>query len=772
MSVKEQVKNYAYELGADLIGFGGIDRCKNAPRMMSPQGLYPEAKTVIVMGVHHPDACVELGGETHPQDSGPYTVQYMMNNRLDEMSYRMATFLERAGYGAVPIVSSNIWRYKQYKQLDAVFAPDVSHIYMAVVAGLSEIGYSGISLTPEYGPRNRFVTVITNAEIEEDPLIPPGTVCDNCMLCRQHCPAEALSKEIRGEKVLRIGPYEYRFPNKNLWRCAWGEHFNLDLDLPIPDEVTEEVILETIATHGTRRGEMGQCLKFCVPRQLRTFDRSYSKSPVRRLAASLDESLAPRGMIDRLLAKPFSKGCEEVIVTSSDELAARGVNLEEKMPGAKSAITIAMGVPENAGSGEFRFGATHLVDFACFDLTRGLEALGFRSVMTVERGGVRPRDAEGPNITGRVLAGIAGLSEQNVIANTVITRMEITPQRRGTGRAAARIDIGNAQTSLTSSLEEFARSLGADLFGIAPVTRFAQLAKGLRPLFDGEELLDARDRSTPYTPWDPEVTVRQRTVKVPEDYLPGAKSVVVFGLRLHTEVIRWATKPPAEAVGPYAFQTYVTNWVGALVGARLVKRLEELGHKAVMVRDLMGTASVTANPRGLQADLRSNRFAALAAGVGYLTDAGHIATRQFGIRQRFIAIVTDAQLEASALYTLTEGERLCDNCDHACVNMCPTNALAGRQVHLRCENHVHRFTPVDGKRCDWAKRYVVAGDSGFKYVGSEVDIVPGAEVTAESLADALRQHDPITKYRPVVAEPCVITCPYANADVRAQFLAV
>ena len=178
MSLKEQLKNFAYELGADLIGFGGIDRCKHAPPMMSPQGLYPEAKTVIVMGIHHPDACVELGGDKHPQDMGPYSVQGVMNNKLDLMSYSVATFLEKAGYGAVPIVSSNIWRYKQYKRLDAVFAPDVSHIYMAVVAGLSEIGYNGISLTPEFGPRNRFVTVITDAEIEEAPLIPPGTVCD------------------------------------------------------------------------------------------------------------------------------------------------------------------------------------------------------------------------------------------------------------------------------------------------------------------------------------------------------------------------------------------------------------------------------------------------------------------------------------------------------------------------------------------------------------------------------------------------------------------
>ncbi|NLN18495.1 MAG: hypothetical protein GX162_04350 [Firmicutes bacterium] len=772
MSLKEQVKNYAYELGADLIGFGGIERCKHAPIMMSPQGLLPGAKTVIVMGIHHPDACVELGGETHPQDSGPYTVQYMMNTRLDEMSYRMATFLEKAGYGAIPIVSSNIWRYKQYKELNAVFAPDVSHIYMAVVAGLSDIGYNGISLTPEYGPRNRFVTVITDAEIEEDPLIPPGTVCDNCMLCRQHCPAEALSKEIDGEKVLKIGPYEYRFPNKNLWRCAWGEHFDVDLDLPIPDVVTEEVILDVIAKHGLRRGEMGQCLKFCVPRQLRTFDRGYSKSPVRKLAATLDQSIAPRKLIDRLLAKPFAMGCDEVVVVSAEELAQRGVDLEKQLPGAKSAVTIVMNAPKSGDNAQFRLGATHLVDFACFDLTRALEDLGFRSVMTIERHGTRVSDSEGPNITGRVLAGFSDPAQREVIANTVVTRMAIPSQRRGSCPTPVRIDVGDAQADLTGSLESFARSLGADLFGVAPVSRFAELAEDLRPVFDGEELLDALDKSTRFTPWVPEISARKRTLRVPEDYLADAKSVIVFGLRLHREVVRQATKPPAEAVGPYAFQTYVTNWVGAHIGARLVKRLEELGYKGVIVTDLMGTASVTANPRGPQPDLRSNRFAALAAGLGYLTDAGHIATPQFGIRQRFIAIVTDAALKASPLYRVSENERLCEDCAHPCVNKCPTNALAGRQILLRCEDQAYRFIPTDGKRCDWAKRYVVAGDSGFKYLGSQLDIVPGEEVTAEDLADALRQHDPIIKYRPVVAEPCVIMCPYVDEQLKAQSLAM
>ncbi len=71
MLLSQLVKAYAYDLGADLVGLGSIDRCTHAPIMMSPQGVFPGAQTVIVMGIHHPDACIELGGEQHPQEIGP-----------------------------------------------------------------------------------------------------------------------------------------------------------------------------------------------------------------------------------------------------------------------------------------------------------------------------------------------------------------------------------------------------------------------------------------------------------------------------------------------------------------------------------------------------------------------------------------------------------------------------------------------------------------------------------------------------------------------------
>ena len=46
-----------------------------------------------------------------------------------------------------------------------------SQRHAATRAGLGEFGFSNIVLTPEFGPRVRFVSIITEAELEPDPLI-------------------------------------------------------------------------------------------------------------------------------------------------------------------------------------------------------------------------------------------------------------------------------------------------------------------------------------------------------------------------------------------------------------------------------------------------------------------------------------------------------------------------------------------------------------------------------------------------------------------------
>ncbi|MBQ7981982.1 MAG: hypothetical protein IJ302_00290, partial [Clostridia bacterium] len=110
----QRIKALAHELGADLVGFANICRFDEAPIKMSPRGIMPTAKTVIVCAIQHPTATMELEGGEHGKSQvfESYTVQYTMNSKLDHISFEIAHFLDNNGYNAVPIVSSNIWRYR------------------------------------------------------------------------------------------------------------------------------------------------------------------------------------------------------------------------------------------------------------------------------------------------------------------------------------------------------------------------------------------------------------------------------------------------------------------------------------------------------------------------------------------------------------------------------------------------------------------------------------------------------------------------------------
>ncbi len=759
MSLKNAVKQYAYQMGADLVGVGNIERCEHAPEMMSPQGLLPSARSIVVMALRHPDGCVEMGGETHPQEIGPYAVQYRMNTRLDEMSYRMATFLERVGCQAVPITASNIWRYTEYKQLDAVFAPDLSHIYMAVVAGLADMGYSGLAITPEFGARNRFVTVVTDAELEPDPLIEPGSVCDDCMLCRKHCPSEALSKEIEGENVLSIEGREYRFAKKNLWRCAWGEHFDLDLDLSKPEHVTEEIILKVASKHGVRGGEMGQCLKFCVPKKLRTWDRQYSSTPMRRPAMTMDESAESRAIMDRLLTYLHAQGVEHVICADAARAKELGFDLGGRLPGAKSFALAAIEVPQVSGAGDhdavMRIAAGDACGSAMYDLTRNLEDLGFRSITC----GGDPAIME---FVDKLLAG-ADLDGQSCQTAWGITRKSL-PLQVSTQRASAlAVDAGRGDDQPEDALARLAAELGADLFGIASIDRIDTLADQLRPHYAGQSRLAAHNLAGRFMAPNWEVQDEPIEIRTAEDVLPGARSVIVLGVRLHKAMVDRTAKPPAEAVGPYAFETFATQQMAGMVALRIIQALRASGYRASATSDLLGLSSIIASPRKPLPDLTSSRFAALAAGLGRLTRNGRVTTPEFGLRQRFFCIVTDAELSPSPLAD-TSAPLLCDQCDNRCVAACPAAAFNDLEIALDLEGRSFRFHPVDERRCDWTRRYALQAESGFGYLGSPLDVPPPESVDATALKAALDRHDPIKFHRPVVAEPCVLACPYARVQ--------
>ena len=68
-----------------------------------------------------------------------------------------------------------------------------SHRHAAVRAGLGEFGLNNLVVTRRFGPRVRFMSVITTAALEPDPLL-SEKLClgERCRLCIDACGVDAL----------------------------------------------------------------------------------------------------------------------------------------------------------------------------------------------------------------------------------------------------------------------------------------------------------------------------------------------------------------------------------------------------------------------------------------------------------------------------------------------------------------------------------------------------------------------------------------------------
>ncbi|MFH1499152.1 MAG: hypothetical protein ABII82_15160, partial [Verrucomicrobiota bacterium] len=69
-----------------------------------------------------------------------------------------------------------------------------SHRHAATRAGLGEFGYNNLVLTRQFGPRQRFNSIVTDAELTGDPLISePICLRDRCNLCRKACIVQCIT---------------------------------------------------------------------------------------------------------------------------------------------------------------------------------------------------------------------------------------------------------------------------------------------------------------------------------------------------------------------------------------------------------------------------------------------------------------------------------------------------------------------------------------------------------------------------------------------------
>ena len=197
-SLKEQLQERLRLDGADIIRFGNAERFRDP----AVRKVYPECKTVIGLAFR------QLRGARRGIEEGSTYYQYTtcaletIEETIIPMALlRASSLLEEAGFEAYPQRRNQLVMQEEDGTNPEV---DYREIYRgrkaenqldfescAVDAGLGEIGLSGSLLTDEFGPFQRIAFLLTDAEIEPDPVVVPH-LCDHCGKCMSGCPGHAI----------------------------------------------------------------------------------------------------------------------------------------------------------------------------------------------------------------------------------------------------------------------------------------------------------------------------------------------------------------------------------------------------------------------------------------------------------------------------------------------------------------------------------------------------------------------------------------------------
>lgn len=191
-AIRQQVRKKCAELDIPLVGFAPAGRWDAplfepwVPEAFRPRSIFPETNTVIVIGLP-----VSLPVIESAPSIWYHELYRTVNALLDQAGYRIASALTADGYPSVWIPRDGYGAISVLKERPVAF---FSHRHAAFLAGLGNFGVNNMLLTPEFGPRVRFASILTGAEIEPDPVL-EKPLCIRCQRCVEACPVHALDEE-------------------------------------------------------------------------------------------------------------------------------------------------------------------------------------------------------------------------------------------------------------------------------------------------------------------------------------------------------------------------------------------------------------------------------------------------------------------------------------------------------------------------------------------------------------------------------------------------
>ncbi|WP_319781112.1 4Fe-4S double cluster binding domain-containing protein [Maridesulfovibrio sp.] len=178
-NLKEDLFANAKQWGADLVRVA--DSTRMAGMETRPENLLNNFPRAISIAVQLADGIIDTIVDTPTEI---YSQHYQrVNALLDHIACRVSSFIQNNGGKALPLPASQILCEER-------FVSYISHKAVAINAGLGWQGKSLLLVTPQYGPRVRLVTILTDLDIPADE--PIRNRCGKCTKCTDACPSGAI----------------------------------------------------------------------------------------------------------------------------------------------------------------------------------------------------------------------------------------------------------------------------------------------------------------------------------------------------------------------------------------------------------------------------------------------------------------------------------------------------------------------------------------------------------------------------------------------------
>jgi len=214
----KEFSEYAKSVGCDLLGIAPIERFKGIKPENHPSSIFPEAKSVIVVGKRITRGSlrgVEEGTQFNTYHLYGYT--WLEDRFLSVTSLKLAEYLEDNKWEAVPMFNLPT----EISPMGISVRPGnpppnvlVDFDDAAVRAGLGEIGYLRTFVSPEFGARQRFFMILTDAPLTPTP-VSSESICDRSKEFKKYCPLGAIDSnkeevvEIAGKKM-KVASIDFR----------------------------------------------------------------------------------------------------------------------------------------------------------------------------------------------------------------------------------------------------------------------------------------------------------------------------------------------------------------------------------------------------------------------------------------------------------------------------------------------------------------------------------------------------------------------------------